>query len=449
MVRNRVLKALLVATLVAGCRKSPAPAVMAAKPATEAGRGAGPLTSDESKDLCLADPGGTDALDQALRSLQKQAREFPMKSDEWVNVGRHWVRKARIASDGGFYVNVDGCAAAARAVEPYCTPALELQSLVWMNDHKFDEARRLAEGILGREPENLVALGTLSDALLELGRYEEAAVAAQRQMSARPGMASYSRGSYLRWLKGDDRNAKLLIRDALFGRDARDPEPAAWTFVEAATMFWHLADYDGADAVYAEALKWVPDYPSALVGRARIAIAKEQPLAAIETLEKAYRIRPLPETAWLLGDAREMQGDTQGAHEAYDRVVQQGRRGDKLTLALFYATKDRDIDEALRLIEEERASRGGIYIDDSYAWVLYRAGRIAEARTASHRAIRLGTKEARLLYHAGAIRMAAGDEAGGRALVRRALKLNPRFDRTGAAEAQRLLGAEPKKMAAN
>jgi tetratricopeptide (TPR) repeat protein len=132
-------------------------------------------------------------------------------------------------------------------------------------------------------------------------------------------------------------------------------------------------------------------------------------------------------------------------------VVRQGRRGDKLTLALFYATKNRDLDEALRLIEEERKLRdgGGIYVDDTYAWVLYRTGRLAEARKASERANRLGTKDSRLLYHAGAIRIAAGDEAAGRRLVRRALDLNPRFDWAGAAEAEALLGSAGRAVASN
>jgi hypothetical protein len=44
-----------------------------------------------------------------------------------------------------------------------------------------------------------------------------------------------------------------------------------------------------------------------------------------------------------------------------------------------------------------------------------------------------------LLYHAGAIRIALGDLARGERLVRDALDLNPRFDMTGAAEAEQLL----------
>ncbi len=437
----------LFAVAVAACGKAPAPSATA-PPAVAQGDATSP-TPDENQDLCLADPGGSSLVDKQLRVLQAGVRKLKAKSDGWVLVGRHWVRKARLASDPGFYVHVEGCATAALDLEPGLVPALELRGLVLMNDHKFEEARQLAEEVLTREPENVIALGALSDALLELGRYREAALAAQREMSARPGMAAHARGSYIRWLKGDTRNAKLLIRDALVNRDARDPEPAAWTFVEAATIYWHEADYSGADAVYAEALKWVPAYPGALVGRGRVAIARRQPRQAALYLEEAYRARPLAETAWLLGDAREMLGDAAGAGEAYDLVVQQGRRGDKLTLALFYATKHRDIDEALRLIEEERKARGGVYVDDTYAWVLYRAGKSVDARVASDRALRLGTQDARLLYHAGAIRMAAGDEAGGRKLVERALRLNPGFDWTGAAAARRLLDAAAQKMASN
>jgi tetratricopeptide (TPR) repeat protein len=262
-------------------------------------------------------------------------------------------------------------------------------------------------------------------------------------------MAAHARGSYHRWLQGDTRHAKLLIKDALIDRDGRDPEPAAWTFVEAAAIYWHQADYDGADAVYAEALKWVPDYPPALLGRARIAISLGRGRVALGHLERALRVRPTPEAMWLLGDARALLGDDAGAREAYERVVELGRRGDTLTLALFYATKNRDIDAALRLIEGERAVRGGIYVDDVHAWILYRAGRLAEARQAAERALRLGTKDARLLYHAGAIRMAAGDEDGGRALVRQALALNPQFDLTGAAEARGLLNEAPTRVASS
>jgi hypothetical protein len=43
-------------------------------------------------------------------------------------------------------------------------------------------------------------------------------------------------------------------------------------------------------------------------------------------------------------------------------------------------------------------------------------------------ALRLGTLDARLFYHAGMIARAAGDREGAADFLRRAIKLNPHFD---------------------
>jgi tetratricopeptide (TPR) repeat protein len=399
-------------------------------------------TPEEARGICLTDVTGASTIDEAIRVSQARARTQPTKPEAWVRTGWDWVRKARLSADPGFYVNVASCADEALRLSPADTAALQLRGLVLMNGHRFEEARQELEKILAADPQNPIALGTLSDALLELGRFEDAVVVAQRSADVKPGSVAYVRASYFRWLTGDTAEAKRFIRSALSGRDRRDPEPAAWTFVEAAKIFWHEGDYDGADAVLAEALRWVPDYPPALVVRGRVALSQGHPDRAIGYLETAYRAQPLPETAWLLGDARAMLGDVIGADAETERVVRAGRRGDRLTLALFYATKNRSIDEALRLIEEERTGRGGIYVDDTYAWVLYRSGRIEEARRASDRALRLGTPDARILYHGGAIQMAAGVSAG-RTLVEKALAINPRFDVTGASEARALLATTP------
>jgi tetratricopeptide (TPR) repeat protein len=421
--------------LLAGSPLASIPVAYAAAPAVGDGI---QLTADEARQVCLTEATGRSPVDQALDSDQARARRFPTKPEAWVAVGWEWVRKARFSGDPGFYVNVSSCADEALRVSPDNSAARELRGLVLMNGHKFEEARQEAEKIVARDPSNSVALGTLSDALLELGRFDDAVAAAQRAANVKPDSATYARASYFRWLTGDKDGAKQLIRSALSGRDRRDPEPAAWTFVEAAKIFWHEADYDGADAVLGEALRWVPSYPPARVARGRVALSPGAPDRAITFLERAYRAQPLPETAWLLADARAMTGDVAGAEGEEQRVVQAGRRGDRLTLASYYATKNREIDEALRLIEEERSGRGGVYVDDTYAWVLYRAGRIEEAREASDRALRLGTPDARILYHAGAIRIAAGMPEG-RALIEKALSINPKFDLTGAKEARTLL----------
>jgi tetratricopeptide (TPR) repeat protein len=232
-------------------------------------------------------------------------------------------------------------------------------------------------------------------------------------------------------------------------RNSADPEAAAWAFVEAGMLYWQQGDYRGADALFSEALNWVPDYPAALVGRGRVALARGDADTAIAALKASLAKRPLVETAWLLGDAYALAGDNAQAQRAYGDAEHQGRRGDKFTLALFFASKNRNADEAVRLLDEERRNRGGIYVDDAYAWALYRAGRIDEASKMSSQALRLGTRDARLYYHAGAIAIAAGEQVQGRRWIRQALTLNPGFDMTAAAEARALLAPTPTAVAKN
>jgi Flp pilus assembly protein TadD len=212
--------------------------------------------------------------------------------------------------------------------------------------------------------------------------------------------------------------------------------------VQAALTFWHQGDLPGADAGFKGALKECSEYPPALVGRGKVALASGEHARAAELFASAYQESPLCETAWLLGDARAAAGDAKGADEAYAQAVKTGRGSDPRTLALFWATKDKEHDEAVRLAEAEKKVRDDIYTEDALAWALFRAGRIADAKAASDKATALGTPDARLLYHAGAIEIAAGDSAAGRKLVEKALALNAKFDVTGSAEASLLVAAE-------
>ncbi len=393
--------------------------------------------------LALSNPGGSQPVDTTIVALQHSLDTRAPIADVWVLLGRAWVKKAREASDPGFYLNAKACADLALDVAPENRAAIDLVGVVLLNQHRFDDARDLAEQILRKSPEDLMALGTLSDAYLETGRYTESTRAAQKMVDVKPNLPSYIRASYLEWLHGDTGAALESARAAVdSGKDPKDPEPRCWALVQAAMIFWHQGDLPGADAGFQGALKECPDYPPSLVGRGRVALAKGEPARAVDLLANAYKQSPLVETAWLLGDARQGAGDAKGAEEAYALAVKTGRTSDLRTVALFFATKDREHDEAVRLAQEERKNRDDIYTEDALAWALYRAGKIPEARAASEKAIALGTPDARLLYHAGAIKLAAGDKVAGLKLVQEALALNAGFDVTGAAEAAKLVAAK-------
>lgn len=415
------------------------PAVPAAIPAANSD-----ASLPANQRLALAKATGTTLADKSVTEAQKNVRDNRAKDDAWIVLGRAWVRKARESADPGFYLNADACAAIVLERSPDQKLALDLRGLVLLNGHKFDEARALAVQVTHRHPEDPMAWGTLSDAYLEMGRYDEAADAAQKMVDLKPNLPSYSRASHLQWLRGDVVGAKETVRRALdSGRAGKtDPEPGAWVFVQAATMFLAEGDYDGADAGFDKSLERISDYAAANVGKGRVAMAKGDARRAAELFEHAWKVSPLVETAWLLGDAREAAGDAKGAAEAYALVEREGRRTDPRTLSLFLSTKMRqpaDGEEALKLAREEYEVRKDMNTEDALAWAFYRTGRLQEAKASITKARRLGTPDARLMYHEGAIRIATGDTAKGKKLVADALKKNKAFDVTGAREATALL----------
>jgi len=170
-------------------------------------------------------------------------------------------------------------------------------------------------------------------------------------------------------------------------------------------------------------------------------MAKGDPAQAAVHYERAFRVSPLVETAWLLGEARELTGDEEGARRAFAHAEKEGKVSDRRTLSLMYSSRKTNTAEALRLAELEHATRRDIYTEDALAWALYRQARFADAKTAMARARRYGTKDARLLFHEGAIEKARGHTASGDRLLAAALELNPKFDVAGEAEARALLEA--------
>ncbi len=144
---TRSLLLILACAAIAGCHATPR------------------SSADESRDICLADPGAGSPIDEAIRHAQGQARKLPIEPHSWTLVGQGWVRKARVTADPGFYVSVRSCADAALAVAADNRPALQLRGLALMNDHRFAEARTVAEQILKQEPNDTMALGYGSRAI--------------------------------------------------------------------------------------------------------------------------------------------------------------------------------------------------------------------------------------------------------------------------------------------
>jgi Tfp pilus assembly protein PilF len=68
-----------------------------------------------------------------------------------------------------------------------------------------------------------------------------------------------------------------------------------------------------------------------------------------------------------------------------------------------------------------------VYALDTLAWALFKNKKPAEAAQVMGQALKVGTQEATLFYHAGMIYRALGDKDKACDLLKRALALNPQF----------------------
>jgi len=135
---------------------------------------------------------------------------------------------------------------------------------------------------------------------------------------------------------------------------------------------------------------------------------------AVEFLRRAVAKNPLPEYHWSLAEALRAAGLTNEAIAIEAELTRTGAANDPRTCALFLATRGGQASLALRLAERELKDRGDVFTHDALAWALFNSGRHAEAWTASERAMAEGTRDARLLLHAGAIAARLGREDASR-----------------------------------
>ncbi len=323
-------------------------------------------------------------------------------------------------------------------------------------NHAFAAARDHARRLIELNPAKSEPYAILGDASLELGAYPEAAAAFEKMKQLGEGDAGTEvRLARLAILHGAPAEAHQHFEAALallLALPRPSNETLAWCRWQLGEIAFAAGDYASAENYYRTALKDAPSSFRALGSMGRVRAARGDFPAAISFYEQAVRIVPVVDFMAAMGDLYQLSGRSKDAAVRYELVEQLGEHSRKVhgtpydrRIALFLADHDLKTEQAYALARGEfDAGRHDIYGADALAWTALKAGRIAEAQAAIKEALRLGTLDARLFYHAGMIARAAGDESGAAILLRRALALNPHFDPMQSEIARRALTSKRK-----
>jgi tetratricopeptide (TPR) repeat protein len=217
--------------------------------------------------------------------------------------------------------------------------------------------------------------------------------------------------------------------------------------VQLGHLFFQGGNLEEAATAYDQALTLYPNYVHALAGQARVAAARGDYASAIQRYEQAAEVAPLLDLVIQLAELYAAAGHPEDAARARALVrVQQrlyaanGVETD-VDLILFEVDHGGDVAEAVARARRELARRPTTKAADALAWALFHAGQCAEADAHASEALRLGTRDPLLLYHAGRIADCAGDSVRAARLLGEALTLNPSFSPRHAPEARQALQA--------
>jgi tetratricopeptide (TPR) repeat protein len=248
----------------------------------------------------------------------------------------------------------------------------------------------------------------------------------------RPDLASFARVSYLRELTGDVPGAVQAMGQAAEAGSTR-AENVAWTQAQLGNLAFNAGDLAGAKAKYDASLYTVDDYVYGIAGLGRVAAAEGDFATAIQHYRDAIQRMPLPEFVIALGEVYEAAGQPSEAAAQYElvqamiRLYAENGVDTDVELALFLADHGSDPAAAVEKARAGFEKRPSIKGADVLAWALYQAGNYDEARIYSQQALHLGTRDATMLYHAGMIAAALGDDATATDLLTQALSINPAF----------------------
>jgi tetratricopeptide (TPR) repeat protein len=337
-------------------------------------------------------------------------------ADKQITLAASYIQKLRETADGGYLDRAAKILDSALAADGRNYEAQRLRNEVALHRHEFkfvaQESRRLA-GLAPRDPRNW---GTLGDALMELGDYDQAADAYQRMVDLRPGLSSLNRVAFYRFVSGDPDGAISAMQEAI-AAGSSIPENIAWCLVDLGWMYFKTGKTAEAGEAFGNALRVFPGYHRAHAGMGQVLAAQGKIHQAIDAYRLAQAVVPMPEYAGALVELYSVSGNEGQAkkqRDLLDLLDQIGRARGETTnrsLALVYADQGRNLDRALQLAQAELDSRRDVYSYDALAWVLYRTGRYAEAAEASAKALRLKTPEPAFRHHARMITAALGNRA--------------------------------------
>lgn len=404
-----------------------------------------PASSSPGDSSASGPVGSRDPLIAGVQRTQGRLRQEPGNADLWATLGAAYLQVGRISADPTYYPKAQSAFARSLTLQPdRNVAAMAGMGQLAAARHDFAGALRWGHQALAIDAYSTVAYGVVADAATQLGDYPAARAAIQRMLDLKPGVSSFTRGSYDLEIHGDVVAARAALNRALV--DSLSPADIAFCRYYLGELDFNSGDLKDAAVQYAQGLRADPSSTQLLAGRARLEAVHGQRGVAVADYTAVTERVPLPQYVLEFGDYLASIGRNGDAARQYAvlRTEQQLFAANGVLDDLLPAEFDADHGNpagALRHAQAEWSRRHSVLVADALAWALHKNGRDSEALQFAATANRLGWQNATFAYHRGMIESALGQRAAARADLTEALRINPDFSFLQAPIARRALAS--------
>ena len=322
--------------------------------------------------------------------------------------------------------------------EPKNYEALMLKSLLQLSQHHFAEGLETAKLAVSIDSNSAFIYGLLVDAHVEMGNYNEALAAADKMVSIRPDLRSYSRIAYLREIYGDYPGAinamKLAVAAGIPAEEATE-----WCRVQLGRLYENMGEINNAAFQYNVSLAARPGYAYAIAGLGRIASFEKKYDSAIYYYQQAAALMPadlgIKEN---LANACNNAGQKDKATSLNNALIDEMNKNAKALIAdpdmghysdkeqAYVYLQNNNSDKALEhAMAEYKRRPKNIDVNETLAWVYYKRNEIDKALPYINAALVTNSKNPVLLCTAGLIFLKMGEKEKGKKMLSFGLKNNP------------------------
>lgn len=362
---------------------------------------------------------------------EERVKNDPQGAIGWAMLGEAYLESAREHDDIALAEKAENAALTSLKVRKrHNDRAALLLANAHLEHHEFAEALDAIKLALSLNVGNSMAVRMEADVLMELGRYKEARGAVDMIRDQTDNPSTLVTVARFEELTGNTEKAIADLKAAVAQVDKNTgvaAPTAAYFHNRLGEVLWRAGKDEDAMKAFDEAHAICPEDYKTLANLTRVAAhrgewdkvveyatetGKTAKMTDIEGLQaKALRALGRESEAkavdakvdaenGLADHLEEIAHEAHGHHHVEDK--HERHTHDRL-YALLLADEGRHLEVAQHLAGEDLQKRPDVYSWDTQAWVMFKAGKVSEAKEAMKKALALGTVDRKLTEHAKAI----------------------------------------------